>query len=56
MSRKTLIMLGMVVGSVIGGYIPVLWGASLLSFSSVLGNGIGGILGIIIVIKLTQDL
>lgn len=44
---------GMVFGSLIGGYIPVLWGADIFSFSSILTSGIGGILGIYIVFKLT---
>ena len=56
MSRKTLVMLGMVIGSIAGGYIPVLFGAGLLSFISVIGNGIGGILGIWISYKLTEGL
>ena len=36
----------MFVGSIIGGYIPVLFGASLFSFSSLIGNGLGSIVGI----------
>ena len=56
MSRKILVMLGMVIGSLAGGYIPVLFGAGLLSFTSVIGNGIGGILGIWISYKLTEGL
>lgn len=43
---KTLVMIGMFIGSLIGGYLPVLFGASLLSFSSILGNGIGALVGI----------
>ncbi len=56
MSRGVLVMIGMTVGSVIGGYIPVLFGASFLSFSSIIGNGIGGLAGIWLTLKLTQDL
>lgn len=47
-------MFGMIAGSFIGGYVPVLFGADLLSFTSIIGNGIGGILGIWIAFKLTQ--
>lgn len=54
MSRKFLVLLGMTLGSFIGGYIPVLFGADLLSFSSIIGNGIGGIIGIWISYKLTS--
>ena len=43
----------MFIGSIVGGYIPVWLGSEFLSFSSILGNGIGGILGIYIVYKLT---
>jgi hypothetical protein len=53
MSRKSLIMIGMVVGSAIGGYVPALWGSGLLSYSSLFGNAIGGIIGIFIAYKLT---
>lgn len=56
MSRKTLIMGGMIIGSIIGGYLPVLFGVSVFSFISILGNGIGGILGIAVALKFTQDL
>jgi len=53
MSTKSLVMIGMVIGSLIGGYIPILFGASFLSLWSLVGNTIGGILGIVIVYKLT---
>lgn len=49
---KKLIWLGMFAGSIVGGYLPVLFGASLFSFSSLFGNGIGAIVGIIIAYKL----
>jgi uncharacterized membrane protein YoaK (UPF0700 family) len=41
-----LIWLGMFVGSTIGGFVPMLWGAGALSFSSVFLSAAGGILGI----------
>lgn len=56
MSRATLVMIGMVVGSIVGGYIPIFFGASLLSFSSIIGNSLGGLVGIWIAYKLTQNL
>ena len=54
MQSKTLIWIGLFVGSTIGGYIPVLWGASMLSLSSVLLGGVGGIAGVWVGWKLTQ--
>jgi len=51
MSSKSIIMLGMVVGSIIGGYIPVLFGASFLSLWSLLGSAVGGLFGIWITYK-----
>lgn len=36
----------MVVGSTAGGFLPLLWGGGLVSFSGLLGSGIGGIAGI----------
>lgn len=54
MERKKLVMIGMVVGSYIGGFIPALWGASGISFSSVIFNALGGIAGIYIGFKLGE--
>jgi hypothetical protein len=45
MSRKKLIMLGMVVGSIAGGYMPALFGIDELMVL-LLGSFIGGIIGI----------
>jgi hypothetical protein len=46
MKPKSLIMIGLVVGSTAGSYLPMLWGAGWLSIASVLFGGIGGLLGI----------
>jgi len=47
MSRKTIIWIGMGVGSTVGSLIPALWGdAALISFSSILLSAVGGIIGI----------
>lgn len=54
MSQKSFVMMGMVIGSLIGGYIPIFFGASFFSYSSILFNGIGGIIGIYIGYKLSQ--
>jgi hypothetical protein len=45
-SRKTLIWIGLTLGSIAGGYLPALWGGDLLSFSSVILSTAGGMLGI----------
>ena len=45
MTRKKMIMLGMVVGSIAGGYLPALFGLDGL-IVSLLGSLIGGIIGI----------
>ena len=45
MSRKKLIMLAMVVGSIAGGYLPALFGLDGLMVS-LLGSFIGGIIGV----------
>jgi uncharacterized membrane protein YeaQ/YmgE (transglycosylase-associated protein family) len=44
MSRKKLIMLGMVVGSIVGGYLPAQLGFDGLMVS-LLSSSIGGIIG-----------
>ena len=53
MSRKKMIMLGMIVGSVAGGYLPALFNIDDLSMLSVLGSFMGGIIGIWIGYKLS---
>lgn len=52
--NKKIIMLGMIFGSTIGGYIPTLFGADLFSLSSVFSGAFGGIIGIWIVFKMIK--
>jgi ABC-type lipoprotein release transport system permease subunit len=52
MSRKKLIMFGMVVGSIAGGYAPSLFGVDGL-MTSLLGSTAGGILGMLIAYRLS---
>jgi hypothetical protein len=53
---KKLIFLGMFLGSLVGGYVPVLWGDSAFSMSSIIFSGIGGFLGIYAGFKLSQQI
>jgi hypothetical protein len=46
MGRKSLVWIGMAVGSAAGGYLPARWGGGLFSFTSLILSGVGGILGI----------
>ncbi len=43
---KTLIMTGMIFGSYGGSYFPLLWGADMLSITSIFFGAVGGLLGI----------
>jgi len=52
MDSKKLIWLGMGVGSLIGSFLPSLWGSGVFSFSSVIFTAVGGILGIWAAFKL----
>jgi len=54
MESKRSVWAGMVIGGGIGGYIPILWGAGYFSFTSILFNAIGAIIGIWIAFKLTH--
>ena len=54
MSAKTVVMLGMIVGSAVGGYAPMLIGISPFSFTSLFTSAIGGVIGIIIAYKLVN--
>lgn len=44
----------MAVGSTIGGFIPELWGAGFLSFSSVILSAVGALAGIYIAFRMTH--
>lgn len=53
MSTKTLVFLGMSVGSIIGGYVPSLFGAGIFSMWSIITSAIGAIVGILIVHRIS---
>lgn len=55
MSSKTVIWIGMSVGSFLGSLVGGIWSTSIFSFSSVICEAIGGILGIWIAFKLTHE-
>lgn len=54
MSKKSIILFGMIIGSLAGGYIPVMLGADGISFISLIGSGAGSLIGIWIAFKITQ--
>ena len=51
MHSKKMYYLAGFVGSIVGGYIPALWGADFLSLWSLLLGGVGAILAIVVVYK-----
>jgi uncharacterized membrane protein YeaQ/YmgE (transglycosylase-associated protein family) len=51
MPSRALIWVAILIGSTIGGAIPELWGAEMLSFTSLLLSGIGALVGLWIVFK-----
>lgn len=53
--QKFFIMLGMIVGSTIGGYAPMLFGAGIFSVTSIITSAVGGLLGIYIGFKLGEN-
>lgn len=55
MNSKTLIWIGMAVGSTVGGMIPNLWGAGFLSFSAILLSAIGALIGIFAGFRISQN-
>jgi hypothetical protein len=54
MQPKTLIWIGGVGGSVIGGYMPLLWGGSAFSFTSIFLSALGAIGGIWLAFRISQ--
>jgi uncharacterized membrane protein YeaQ/YmgE (transglycosylase-associated protein family) len=49
---RSRIWIGILIGSTIGGLIPELWDADLISYSSVLFSGIGAFVGLWIASKM----
>ena len=54
MNSRTLIWIGTIVGSAVGGFIPMIWGGSAFGMSSLLFSSLGAILGIYAGYKLGQ--
>jgi hypothetical protein len=46
MNPKSLIWIGMFVGSAVGGLVPLLWGGSSVSLSSIVFSTVGGVAGV----------
>jgi len=46
MTTKTMVWIGLFIGSTIGGYLPSFFGASVFSGWSIFGSTLGGALGI----------
>jgi hypothetical protein len=42
-------------GSLVGGYVPVLWGASTLGVESLLFGALGGVAGVFVGARLSED-
>jgi hypothetical protein len=54
MQTKSLVWIGAGIGSTVGSLIPMLWGADMLSFSSIIFGGLGAVAGIYVFFKLGQ--
>jgi len=50
---KARIWIGVLIGSTIGGFIPELWGADLISYSGVILSGVGAFIGLWIAYKIS---
>ena len=55
MNSKTFVLVGTIIGSSIGSFIPSLWGAGIFSFSSIIFGAIGAVAGIYIGFKLSNQ-
>lgn len=56
MAPKWFVWFCVMIGSIIGAYVPMLWGAGFFSFSSVIFSGVGGILGILVAVKIGNSI
>ena len=52
---KLMVITGMIVGSIAGGYLPLLWGGSVLSVASILTGAVGAFAGMYFGYKLAQN-
>ncbi|MEI6238531.1 MAG: hypothetical protein WCP15_03295 [bacterium] len=56
MSAKSLIWGGVLIGSAVGGAIPMLWGEGEISFSSLILSSVGALVGIYLGYRLSKVL
>ena len=54
MQPKTVIFIGMIVGTTLGGLIPSLWGEGMFSMSSIIFTALGGVAGIYVGYRLSR--
>jgi uncharacterized membrane protein YeaQ/YmgE (transglycosylase-associated protein family) len=54
--QKKFIYLGMIIGSIVGGYAPELFGASVFSFASIFTGALGAFIGIYIGYKIDENI
>jgi uncharacterized membrane protein YeaQ/YmgE (transglycosylase-associated protein family) len=52
MPSRVSIWIALFIGSTIGGIIPELWGAEMLSYTSLILSGVGALVGLWIAIKM----
>ena len=52
--RKTIVIIGMVIGSYVGSAVPLLWGESMLSIASLIFGALGGLAGIYVAYKFSS--
>ena len=55
-STSLLIWTGAGIGSLVGSYLPKLWGSGLFSFSSIILSTIGGLFGVYVGYKVSQNI
>jgi uncharacterized membrane protein YeaQ/YmgE (transglycosylase-associated protein family) len=53
--QKFLITIGMIMGSIVGGYLPTLFGVDVFSITSLITSAIGSVLGIYLGYRLGED-
>lgn len=51
---KKLVIIGAILGSFVGSYIPLLWGDSVFSMFSIFGGAVGSLAGIWVAYKIAE--
>jgi uncharacterized membrane protein YeaQ/YmgE (transglycosylase-associated protein family) len=54
MNSNRMVWMGAFIGSIVGGYVPILWGASTFSMSGLIFSSVGAVAGIYLMYRISE--